>query len=269
MRRARIQDHATRGKTAPNRLRRLDVWVCRSHRRLFLARPGGLFLDLGFGRVPRTTVETAEHLWRVDPTVRVVGVERDPERVAAAQEDPRAGIRYLLGGFDVDPGSPVRFLRAMNVLRQYSFEAVTEARVSMGMLLDEGGLLMEGTCSPFGRLIAVRLFRRKALELLPDGVLFAFRIGPDFHPRDLQTVLPKDLMDKVVPGEPVHAFFETWARCWDGARHWSAYGPRAVFRESLPRLQQQAALDTDPWLGRHAYVHWRPAEAPLPLPRFA
>ena len=82
-------------------------------------------------------------------------------------------------------------------------------------LLEEGGLLIEGTCDPFGRLMAVHLFRRQNLALHHRGVLLAARIDPDFHPTELQAVLPKDLMDKVVPGEPVHAFFSAWRRAWD------------------------------------------------------
>lgn len=267
MPRARVQDQPTRGKTAPNRLRRLDVWVQHAHGARLRRPPGGLFLDLGYGRVPRTTLETARRLRRLDPGLEVLGVERDPERVAAAAEAQEPGTRFVVGGFDVRPGRPVRLLRAMNVLRQYPPEDVRSARVAMGGMLEEGGLLLEGTCDPFGRLHAVHAFRREGQELVHGGLLFAARVDADFHPAELQTVLPKDLMDRVVPGEAVHAFFASWRRAWDKAAPWRELGPRAVWREALRDLARAEDIDADPWLGRHGYVLWRPAWERLALPR--
>lgn len=269
MPRARVQDQPTRGKTAPNRLRRLDIWVQHAHASLIRRPPGGLFLDLGYGRVPRTTLETARRLRRLDPELEVLGVERDPERVAAAAEAQGPRTRFVAGGFDVQPGRPVRLLRAMNVLRQYPPEDVHAARVAMGRLLEEGGLLLEGTCDPFGRLHAVHTFRREGQNLVHSGLLFAARVDADFHPAELQTVLPKDLMDRVVPGEPVHRFFSAWRRGWETAAPWRELGPRAVWREAQAHLARTEPIDPDPWLLRHGYVLWRPERDGVPLPRFA
>ena len=47
-----------------------------------------LVVDLGFGATPVTTVELRTRLARSAPDVRVVGLEIDPARVAAAQPPP-------------------------------------------------------------------------------------------------------------------------------------------------------------------------------------
>ena len=144
----------TRGKTAANRLRRLDAFLALWEGPGLWHRPGPV-VDLGFGREPITTAELAERLWRHDPRIPVIGVELDPERVAAAARYARPGLSFLRGGFNVALPAPARLIRAMNVLRQYDAEAVPHAWAQMASSLRLGGLLVEGTCSPTGNILAV------------------------------------------------------------------------------------------------------------------
>jgi len=264
---ARPQGCPTRGKTAPNRLRRLDIFVCATQGALLQGQVSPFFVDLGYGRVPRTTLESADRFRRLAPRLEVLGIELDAERVEAAQAHVGPETRFERGGFEHDPGRPVHLLRAMNVLRQYPPEDVDGARARLGRHLAPGGLLLEGTSDPFGRLITCHLFRRHARALHHEGLLFSAARRPDFHPTDLQTVLPKDLITEVRPGTPVHAFFLAWSTAWAAASPWRPYGPRAVFREAAARLQEHMALERQQWLARHGYVWWRPSTPPIPLPR--
>src|SRR5689334_23027102 len=149
--RARALGLPTRGTTAPNRLRRVDRWITgtRGH----LLRPAydepPLVVDLGFGASPVTTVELATRLQRVAPDVRVVGLEIDAERVAAARsaaDPPR--LEFRRGGFELAGLRPV-VVRAFNVLRQYPEEQVAAAWRQMTAT---GALLVEGTCDELGRI---------------------------------------------------------------------------------------------------------------------
>src|SRR5439155_612898 len=83
----------TRGTTAPRRLRRVDRWLVATHPRL-VATPNLLVVDLGFGARPFTTLELAARLRRINPGAHVVGLEIDPERVAAAAPYTRAGMEF-------------------------------------------------------------------------------------------------------------------------------------------------------------------------------
>lgn len=76
-------------------------------------------VDLGYGASPVTTVELHDRLRRVRPDVRVVGIETDPARVAAAQSLAREGLCFALGGFEVPlpEGERPTVVRAFNVLR--------------------------------------------------------------------------------------------------------------------------------------------------------
>jgi hypothetical protein len=114
----------TRGTTNSNRLRRADRWVLNSPRvRAALesaAEP--VVVDLGYGRLPVTTLELASRLRAVRPDVRVVGLEIDPERVVPGVD----GVEFGVGGFELAGLHPI-LVRAFNVLRQYPEDAVAEA----------------------------------------------------------------------------------------------------------------------------------------------
>ena len=145
------QGQPTRGKTARNRLRRVDNFVIQYDPTL-LRREDGLFkgaffVDLGYGAEPFTTLESAERLRRLNPQLPVLGVEIDPARVAAALPNTDALTHFRLGGFNLPlrqraDGSTetVRLIRAFNVLRQYEESEVSaslvDARLTAWCLVD-------------------------------------------------------------------------------------------------------------------------------------
>src|SRR5256885_1041340 len=113
----------TRGTTNPNRLRRADRWIVATQGRRLRAQQRPLVVDLGYGASPITTVELYDRIRAVCPAAEVVGLEIDPERVAAGVEllaaRPRAGLSFRRGGFELPVDRPPALVRAFNVLRQY------------------------------------------------------------------------------------------------------------------------------------------------------
>ncbi|MGD9100162.1 MAG: methylase, partial [Anaerolineae bacterium] len=135
-------EQSTRGKTARNRLRRVDNFVLLCAPDLVRRRDGDFvhapFVDLGYGAEPWTTLESAARLRRLNPTLPVLGVEIDPERVAAAQPFADGLTQFRQGGFDLPlssgaDGRPqrARLIRAFNVLRQYDEAAVAGAHAAL------------------------------------------------------------------------------------------------------------------------------------------
>jgi hypothetical protein len=220
----------TRGKTAPNRLRSTDTYLAICHAGFIRSLPG-LYVDLGYGETPQTTLETAVRLRRLNPDLRILGVEIDPDRVAGALAFSQPGLEFRLGGFNL----PLRaeecaaVIRAMNVLRQYPED---EYRASIDMLaggLHEEGLLLEGTSDPPGRLMAFNLYRRVDGKAVSDGLVFSVRLRHFLSPRDLQAVLPKNHIHHAGPGSALDRFFGDWEACWRRARRRSPEDPRHQF----------------------------------------
>ncbi|MGD8202042.1 class I SAM-dependent methyltransferase [Ornithinimicrobium sp. W1679] len=231
---ARPVGTVTRGTTNPNRLRRVDRWTARTMAPL-LRGPveAPVVVDLGYGASPVTVLELAARLRAVRPDVRVLGVEIDPVRVARgrAVADPPT-VDFVLGGFEVPVpggGRPV-LVRAFNVLRQYDEEQVPDAWSRVVSRLAPGGALVEGTCDEPGRLAAwVDVRRGEDGAPAPRSLTLAWRLAGLDRPSVVAERLPKVLIHRNVPGEPVHALMQDLDRAW--ARHapLGAYGARQRF----------------------------------------
>lgn len=217
-----------------------------------------LFVDLGYGAEPWTTLESVERFRRLNQRLSVLGVEIDPLRVAASSPYADEQTHFRVGGFNIPlrqrtDGSTetVRLIRAFNVLRQYEESEVPAAWAMLAHSLLPGGLLVEGTSEPFGRLWVANLLRKpvigapkgepavaeeEAFPLHQEGLVFStnFRLG--FDPADFQAVLPKNLIHRVVPGESIFDFFEAWKRATRETAPMRAWGLRQWFIASAERL---------------------------------
>ncbi len=215
---------ATRGTTNPNRLRRMDRWIASVHGPVLRRTADApVAVDLGYGAAPWTAVELLARLRRdADPRARVVGVEIDPERVTAALPYVREGLTFVHGGFEVPVAGPVALIRAANVLRQYEEDEVPAVWARLCARLAPGGLLVEGTCDEIGRRHVWVALGREG----PRTVTFATRLGSLERPSDLAERLPKALIHRNVPGEPVHAFLRDADRAWAAAAPYASLGAR-------------------------------------------
>jgi hypothetical protein len=212
----------TRGTTNPNRLRRVDGWIAATLGGLLRDAAEPVVVDLGFGASPVTAIELRARLARVRPDVRVVGLEIDPVRVAAAA--PAAEPPYLTfqrGGFELAGLRPV-LVRAMNVLRQYDEGAVGAAWAAMAGHLAPGGAVLEGTCDELGRLASwVRLGVGG-----PVSLTLAARLSTLDDPGTFAERLPKALIHHNVPGHPVHGFVAALDGAWRTAAPYATFGAR-------------------------------------------
>lgn len=213
----------TRGTTNQNRLRRCDRWVA-AHPEIGpllrgTSRP--LALDVGYGASHTTTVEWANWLRRINPSVEVVGLEIDPSRVLP----PRDGVRFELGGFELAGYRP-QLVRAFNVLRQYDVSQVQEAWDTVCAGLAPGGFFIEGTCDELGRRSAWILLDKDG----PRTLTLAWDPFDVERPSDLAERLPKVLIHRNVPGEAIYDLLQAADRAWDHNAGWAPHGPRVRWR---------------------------------------
>ena len=221
--RARVLGLATRGTTAPNRLRRVDRWLTAVHGELLrTAVAAPLVVDLGYGATPVTTVELHARLRAVRPDVEVVGVEIDQERVDGAAFATRDGLAFRRGGFELAGLRPL-VVRALNVLRQYDEQPALAAWTTLQGRLAPGGLLVEGTCDELGRLAAWVALGAEG----PRTLTLAAHLPALDRPSDLAERLPKALIHHNRPGQRVHRLLAALDVAWEHTAGQSVFGPRA------------------------------------------
>lgn len=250
----------TRGTTNPNRLRRVDNWIVETCGDALRAAADPLVVDLGYGATPITAVELRARLAAgVRADVRVVGLEIDPVRVAAAQPaaDP-PGLAFARGGFELAGLRPA-LVRAFNVLRQYDEGEVAEAWRTVTGRLAPGGLLVEGTCDELGRLGSWVLLDAHG----PRSLTLSAKLTTLETPAELAERLPKALIHRNVPGERIHDLIRALDDAWQAAAGYAPFGPRHRW------VQTVAAVRSAGWpvLGRPR--RWRLGELTLPWPAIA
>jgi len=246
----------TRGTTNPNRLRRIDRWMVAdlAVRRALRSESSPLVVDLGYGASPVTTVELATRLRATCADVRVLGLELDPERVAAgAAVAAPPVLEFRRGGFEL-AGTRPAVVRAFNVLRQYAEADVEPSWLSMLERITPGGLLVEGTCDEIGRICSWATVSHDG----PVSLTLSCRPSTLDRPSTVAERLPKALIHRNVPGERIHALLSRMDACWATAAPFSAYGPRARWTETVRLL----AASGWPVLGRPA--RWRLGELTVP-----
>jgi hypothetical protein len=210
----------------------MDNWITTRLTPQLTAAADPLVIDLGYGATPVTAVELLGRLRRIRPDVRVLGLELDEERVAAAQPDAAPPwLTFERGGFELAGHRPT-IVRAANVLRQYDEAAAAEAWRTMRTSLAPGGMIVEGTCDEIGRLAAWVLLDVDG----PRSLTFACRTEMLVRPARLAERLPKALIHRNAPGEPIHDFLRAFDAGWDATAAMSAFGPRQHWIAACNRL---------------------------------
>ena len=236
----------TRGKTASNRLRRVDNFILLYEPSLLTRVDGlfsrALFVDLGYGFDARTTLESAARFRRINPDLPILGVEIDKERVNAALPFADEKTFFRLGGFNLPlkEGEHVRLIRAFNVLRQYEEKDFAFAYERLAHYVLPGGLMIEGTSTPYGQIWVANLVRKEETgDWRFEALVFStnFRLGFDIT--DFQAVLPKNLIHRVLPGESIYDFFEAWKQAAAETSAMKTYGLRQWFMHSAEALAQK------------------------------
>ncbi len=245
----------TRGTTNPNRLRRVDNWIVDTCADALRSAPDPLVVDLGYGATPVTAVELRARLAAgARPDVRVVGLEIDPVRVATAQPaaDP-PGLTFARGGFELAGLRPT-LVRAFNVLRQYDESEVADAWATITGRMAPGGLLVEGTCDELGRLGGWVLLDADG----PRSLTLSARLATLDSPAELAERLPKALIHRNVPGEPVHDLIRALDDAWRAAAGYAPFGPRQRWLHAIAALRSQG------WPIQNRPRHWRLGQLTIP-----
>ena len=217
----------------------MDNWITATLAPVLRGAADPLVIDLGYGATPVTAVEFAARLSKVRADVRVLGLEIDAERVAAAlpaAEPPR--LTFERGGFEFAGHRPV-LVRAANVLRQYDEAAAFEAWTTMRAGLAPGGVLVEGTCDEIGRRCCWVLLDASG----PRTLTLACKVEAIERPSDLAERLPKALIHHNVAGQPIHAFLQDMDAAWNSAAPLGTFGARQRWIATCSSVAERWPVD--------------------------
>jgi SAM-dependent methyltransferase len=246
-------------------LRRVDNFVLLYEPSLVTRTDGlfaeALFVDLGYGFDARTTLESAYRFRRLNPDLKVLGVEIDRERVENALPFADEKTFFRLGGFNLPlkEGEHVRLIRAFNVLRQYEEKDFAPAYERLAEYVLPGGLMIEGTSTPYGSIWAANVVRKEETgDWRFEALVLSTNFRQGFEVQEFQTILPKNLIHRMVPGEPVFDFFEDWKAAAAGTSVMKTYGAKQWFIAAAERLAEHGypILSQRKWLNR-GFLIWR------------
>lgn len=254
--RARI----TRGKTKVGRLDALDQILLKLDPPPSAPGPtpsSPLAWDLGFGAHPHTTLAWWDALTKAGWPASVLGIEAHAGRAAFAAKHNRRQCRFV----HLDDPRPApwdqapRWIRAMNVLRQYRAEESEHWHHRWHAALAPNGHLIEGTCSADGSVLVAHWIRKGPTQPLRHGLLFYTSFAQGFAPLLFGDRLPKDLRAHARQQGAVGDFFGRWTTHWEPFR---SQGPQASFMHSVASMQE-----TQPGLlawrqGPGAVLVWTP-----------
>ena len=190
---------------------------------------------------------------------------------AAAREDLRGGppgavpVRFELGGFELGPlpgeGRRPVLVRAANVLRQYPEEEVGAAWAEVVGRLAPGGLLVDATCDELGRRAAwLAVVAGRGGAPATASLTVSVRLAGLGRPGEVAERLPKALIHRNTPGEPVHAWLGALDAAWERAAAVGAFGARQRWVAAC------AAVRSAGWPVLDGPARWRLGEVGLAWP---
>jgi SAM-dependent methyltransferase len=211
-----------------------------------------LVVDLGYGAMPHTTLELADRLGGVQPGLRVIGIEIDPERVASAQASATDRVSFIRGGFEIPlpDNRSADVIRAFNVLRQYAEPEVAEIWARVQSRLSSGGIFLDGTCDEIGRVATWVSLGANG----PESFTVALRLAELEFPSIAAERLVKALIHRNVEGEEIHRFLG------DLDRHWMVSAPLQVYSPSQRWIATVRAMKVSGWPIQGTAAAWRLGE---------
>jgi hypothetical protein len=236
----------------------MDRWILATQAQRLRRAADPLVIDLGFGASPVTTLELAARLAPVRADLRVLGLEIDADRVAAASVVAAPpGLDFARGGFELAGRRPV-LVRAANVLRQYPEPAAAEAWRVLRAGLAPDGVIVEGTCDEIGRLGTWVLLDGAG----PVSLTLAAHVASLARPSQLAERLPKALIHHNVDGQPIHQLLRCFDRAWDASATLSPFGPRQRWVAACGRVAEE-------WPVIGGRTRWRLGELTVDWPAVA
>jgi len=91
-----------------------------------------------------------------------------------------------------------------------------------------------------------------------EALVFSTNFPTGFDVEEFQTILPKNLIHRVLPGESIYDFFEAWKQCAADTSSMKTYGARQWFIAAAERMEKQgySVKSQRKWLSK-GFLIWK------------
>jgi hypothetical protein len=233
-----------RSRTAVGRLRGQDLFLAELLSQELS--PDDFVVDLGFGEEAWTVLEMAAQLRKIEPNLRVIGLETDPRRISGADPDqnPLNCFEYVEPEDELSlQFEGAAMLRAMNVLRSYPEHEIWPTIQNWAKCLRYGGWLLEGSSSASGHILTSHVWRRMSGQVRHLGLLLYTDFSSGFAPWMFRDHLPRDLRRNLKPEVALYQTLAQWHENWLSLRT-KALTQEELFSESSSFLNSSDLVGT-------------------------
>jgi hypothetical protein len=119
--------------------------------------------------------------------------------------------------------------------------------------------MVEGTSNPFGSIWCANLVRRAEIRNWRfEALVFSTNFRAGFQVEEFQTILPKNLIHRVVKGEAIFDFLEAWKAAAAETSTMKTCGARQWFIATAERMAERgyAIATQSKWLSR-GFLIWK------------
>ncbi|OQX86681.1 MAG: hypothetical protein B6D55_05505, partial [Candidatus Omnitrophica bacterium 4484_70.2] len=215
----RLTNKITPSFTFPHRLDKVYRYLERFALAFFgldISKGKKIIIDVGIGgRGAPTTFDMYRILSKLNPDLKIIGIDYNPDNVKLAQEKAQKegikNISFIKVGFNFRLGKNKKadIITCFNVLMDYKRDERLTAIKELGRRLKNKGVLLEGRSDDIGKYISFIIYQLENKVLIRKQIIFCVNLKSLTNPQLFRRVLPAEFIgDELNWG--INSFIEEW-----------------------------------------------------------
>ncbi|HEC69242.1 MAG TPA: methyltransferase domain-containing protein, partial [Candidatus Omnitrophica bacterium] len=242
----RLTNKITPSFTFPHRLDKVYRYIERFSFAFFgldLSKGKKLIVDVGMGgRGAPTTFDMYRILSKLNPDLKITGIDYNPDNVKLAQEKAQKegikNISFIKSGFNFHLGKNGKadVITCFNVLMDYERDERLAAIKELGRRLKNKGVLLEGRSDDIGKYISFIIYQLENEVLIRKQIIFCVNLKSLTNPQLFRRILPAEFIgDELNWG--ISSFIEEWE--YSNYRFMYLNNPKQILKSVAEELRKK------------------------------
>ncbi|RKY40016.1 MAG: hypothetical protein DRP76_02905, partial [Candidatus Omnitrophota bacterium] len=208
---------------------------------LDLSKGKKLIVDVGMGgRGAPTTFDMYRILSKLNPELKIIGIDYNPENVKLAQEEAQKrkirNISFIKAGFNFNVQKNPDIITCFNVLMDYKRDERLAAIKKLRRRLKNKGVLLEGRSDDIGKYISFIIYQLENEVLIRKQIIFCVNLKSLTNPQLFRRVLPAEFIgDELDWG--ISSFIEEWE--YSNYRFMYLNNPKQILKSVAEELRKK------------------------------